>query len=136
MLRFAGPPAAGQRGDLPLPQPAYRGLMAAKCLLSGGGAGWPLLEQCADSGARPGMPPVGTLVTVRGRAGHLLDSGQQPRPPAGSETSWRALWWAQGNTIVILASQRVLPGDRPPLQAAALVALAGSLSCQRPAACR
>jgi hypothetical protein len=127
--------------SLPLPQSEPL-LPGARCLQTQGlqtqGPGRPEVEQCAYGGGTPlVMPSAGALVTVRGRAAHLLQGYEHSTPPlARHEAPWRGLWWAQDGTIVVLVSQDWLPGDPPPLPAASLVALANSLSCQQPAACR
>ena len=140
MLTIPSPPASRQYGDpaLALPFPVWGRLVpTTRCLQSPGSNGSLMLEQCAHGGTRPAVPPAGAPVTVRGRAGHLLDSGQQAaRALAGYGFPWRELWWVQDDTVVILVSQGVVPADPSPLSAARLVALAGRLSCPRPASCR
>jgi hypothetical protein len=147
LLGFPGPPVPGQHRNpasappprpagIPLPLPGYEPLLpGAKCLqtqdpLPQYGLDRTKLEQCGyGKGRRAVLPPAGTLVTVRGRTAHLLQGDEHTAPPlARYEIPWRLLWWTQGATIVILASERWLPSAPPPLPAASLVALASTLN--------
>ncbi len=102
------------------PYPVYEPMFpAAKCLAIQGGVDRMRLEQCAYRGAaaeatptpgpaagtRSGVALEGMPVTVRGRAGHVVEHRPNAPPWAGYEYSWRARWWMEDNQIVVLARE-------------------------------
>ncbi len=151
MLTFRSP-GRGYPYPAPVqsPHPVYEPMFpAAKCLAIQGGVDRMRLEQCAYGGAAAGATPTpgpaagtrsgvaleGMPVTVRGRAGHVVEHRPNAPPWAGYEYSWRALWWIEDNRIVVLARER-FPGDPPLASASELVAVANGLSCWQRSACR
>jgi hypothetical protein len=150
-LRYRGP-AYWLRNPQP-PQSAQlfpdRLFPAAKCVDTETN-GVPIqlrLDQCGYAGAgapAPGPTPgagtpaalPGTPVAVRRHAGRVVD---HPRGTGSlswdDNPPWRALWWTQGDEIVVLISQRTAPSQPALLSVSQLVAVADDLWCARPAAC-
>jgi hypothetical protein len=126
-------------GSPQLQEPVFEPMFpAARCLRSVINPGRLLLDQCAYGGAAgtgSGHTLTGTTVTGRGRPGHLVDHAPGAPPWSGYEYSWRALWWTEGDEIVVLASKR-FRGDPPLPPGSRLVAVANALSCPKTATCR